>query len=508
MNWCSMVSHKATAICIWGTASNVGKSLFTAGLGRLLNNKGYSVAPFKAQNMSNNSAVTVEGGEIGRAQACQAEACRVPVCHDLNPLLLKPSGDTQSQVVMNGTVNGSIGTDFGEKRINEFKNCIAESYDRLSSKYDVILIEGAGGCAELNLRHRDLANLWFAEYANAHVILISDIERGGIFASILGTLDLLKPDERERIIGFVVNKFRGAKDLFTEGVRILENRSGIPVLGVLPHIPDHRMPDEDNASFEARNFNAIRHNGNVIRVGVIMPPHVSNITDVEPLIADPRFQVQTLYTPLENDEFDILLLPGSKNVIDDLIELKHHGFEDFIKQHTARNGLTIGVCGGYQMLGRTIIDPMGIESQRGEIEGFSLLRIKTELVPSKVTENVQGTLLGTEIDISGYEIHCGRSSGEDTARPLIEIHSIQGITSHRMDGIISENGRIWGTYLHGLFDNEGIRDCLCRRFNNYTQSESRIPDPYEAIASVLACHLNLDLILNVIDSEKQRLSEG
>ncbi len=499
MNCSDRDSHKATAICIWGTASNVGKSLFAAGLGRLLCNRGYSVAPFKAQNMSNNSAVTVEGGEIGRAQACQAEACRIPVCNDLNPLLLKPTGDKKSQVVLHGKVSGSIGSDFGMTRLDEFKMRIAESYDRLASSFDVILIEGAGGCAELNLRHRDLANLWIAKYADARVILISDIERGGIFASMLGTIDLLKPDERERIIGLVVNKFRGCKEIFKEGLSILEQRSGKPILGVLPFIHDHYMPDEDNASFEARLFQPTRSGEDIIRVGVIMPPHVSNITDVEPLIADPRFQVQTLYAPLD-DEFDILILPGSKNVIDDLTELKRRGFEEYINKHKARQGLTIGICGGYQMLGRSIIDPEGIESQRGEMEGFSLLRIKTELVPAKVTENVQGILVGTSIQLSGYEIHCGRTNGEDTARPLLEIHSVQGKSSHRVDGVVSENGRIWGTYLHGLFDNEGIRDSLCQRFNNYEKHENRKHDPYEVIASVLACHLNLDPIFNVIDS--------
>ncbi len=452
--------------------------------------------------MSNNSAVTIEGGEIGRAQACQAEACKVPLCNDLNPLLLKPTGDMQSQVVLQGKVDGTIGSDFGIHRVNEFKRRIAESYNRLASKYDVILIEGAGGCAELNLRHRDLANLWIAEYTDARVILISDIERGGIFASILGTLDLLEETERERIIGLVVNKFRGSKEIFDEGVRILEHRSGKPVLGVVPYIPNHHMPDEDNASFEARKFNMVQ-NDHAVRVGVIMPPHISNSDDIEPLIADPRFYIETLYAPREEDNYNLLILPGTKNVIDDLVELKQCGFESFLKNHYDKNGFIIGVCGGYQMLGRRITDPHGIETRRGSIDGFSLLYVDTELVPFKITENVQGTLMDTSIEITGYEIHCGRSSGEDTNQPLVSIHTVQSSPCSRKDGAIATNGRVWGTYLHGFFNNEGIRDTLCQQLGANSVIDRRQHDPYETIASTLACHLNLDPILHAIDHAKK-----
>ena len=276
MNRYGNSNHKAKALCVWGTASNVGKSLFVAGLGRLLADRGISVAPFKAQNMSNNSAVTKEGGEIGRAQACQAEACRVPLTNDLNPFLLKPTGDKHSQVVLQGRVRGNIGSDFGIGRVEEFKQAISESYDRLASRYDVILIEGAGGCAELNLRQRDLANLWIAEYADAKVVLLADIERGGIFASLLGTLDLLLPEEKKRVIGLVVNKFRGAKEIFDDGRHILQERSGKPVLGVLPFIHNHHLPDEDNASFEDRTFDTTPSGTACLRTGVIMPAHISN----------------------------------------------------------------------------------------------------------------------------------------------------------------------------------------------------------------------------------------
>jgi adenosylcobyric acid synthase len=496
-------THKAKAICIWGTASDVGKSLFTAGLGRLLRNMGYSVAPFKAQNMSNNSAVTIEGGEIGRAQACQAEACKISVTTDLNPLLLKPTSDKNSQVVIHGKVHGEVGSDFGENRIELFQQSIAQSYDRLASQYDAILIEGAGGCAELNLRHRDLANLWIAEYTNANVILIGDIERGGIFASLIGTLELMEKSERERVIGLIVNKFRGSRQVFDDGVKILEERTRKPVLGVLPYIHNHNMPDEDNASFEARNLSSPSNHRNEIRVGVIMPPHVSNITDIEPLIVDTRFHVQTLYSPSSEALFDVVIIPGSKNAIDDVIELQRRGFGLFLRRCVDSTTLIIGICGGYQMLGRTIADPLAIESSKTSVEGFSLLRVSTELFAEKVTRNIGGILTQNSEYIKGYEIHCGQTQGEDTKRSFATIQQEQDEPCNRLDGAISECGNIWGTYIHGLLDNDCVRDLLCERFGKIALSDNTYNDPYETIASVIACNMDLEPIIQAIDLQKK-----
>ncbi len=452
--------------------------------------------------MSNNSAVTLEGGEIGRAQACQAEACRVPIVNDLNPLLLKPSGDRESQVVLHGKVNGVVSSDFGLKRVNEFKTAISESYDRLASKYDVILIEGAGSCAELNLLHRDLANLWIAKYTDARALLISDIERGGIFASLLGTLDLLDHKQRERVIGLVVNKFRGARDIFDEGRKVLEDRSGKPVLGVLPYVRNHHMPDEDNASFETRSFHSTRARGAEIRVGVIVPPHVSNITDIEPLLADNRFHVQALYAAPMKTESDIIIIPGSKNVIEDLIELKRRGFRSFLEEHCRQDTLTIGICGGYQMLGRFLTDPHGIETRRIGADGFGLLDVTTELYPLKTTLNVKGVFIHDMSKIAGYEIHCGKTSGKDTTRPLVQVFMEKPERCNRTDGAMSENGRVWGTYIHGLFDNHTVRDYLCKQSGVNAAQADCPADPYERIASAIASNLNLDPILCAIQPNK------
>lgn len=490
-------SHKAQAISIWGTSSNVGKSLFCAGLGRLLSNNGIRVVPFKAQNMSNNSAVTVEGGEIGRAQACQADACRVPVINDLNPLLLKPTGDKKSQVVLHGAVSGTIGSDFGINRLEEFKRVIANSYKCLASNHDVILIEGAGGCAELNLRHRDLANEWITHHTNARVILVGDIERGGVFASLLGSLDLLPPSSKERVIGMVVNKFRGAPELFEEGVRILEERSGIPVLGVLPYI-DHHLPDEDGASFQSRTIRSHHTQEKTVRVGIIMTPHISNSTDVESLIADPRFAVELLYEPAK-DEIDLLILPGSKNVLEDLVHLKNKGFVAYLIQQYSRRKHIIGICGGYQMLGTIVQDPYNVESNLGSCEGMGLLDIETIILPQKVTKNVKGIFVPNGKPICGYEIHCGQTKSNSTQRSLIHIWKEQSASCSRDDGFITPDGLVMGTYLHGLFDNDSVRNWLCEQHNILDIQQSSIPDPYDSIATAIERHLDLSPLYTILN---------
>ncbi len=495
-------SHRATAISVWGTSSHVGKSLFCAGLGRVLSNRGYSVAPFKAQNMSNNSAVTEEGGEIGRAQACQAEACRVAVTNDLNPLLLKPTGEKQSQVVLQGKVKGSIGSDFGITRLDEFKRLIADSYDRLASRHDVVLIEGAGGCAELNLRHRDLANEWITDYANAKVILIGDIERGGVFASLLGSLDLLSHEARSRIIGLVVNKFRGTPELFEDGVRILEERSGIPVLGVLPYIENHHLPDEDGASFQARRIQAgQKRERNVIRVGVIMTPHISNSTDVEALIADPRFDVDLLYEP-SDEEKAFYILPGSKNVIEDLVQLKNKGMDSYLIHQNTKGKLILGICGGYQMLGTVVQDPYGVESNIGSCEGMGLLNAETTLLPKKITQNIIGTFIPNGKEIRGYEIHCGRTVSS-VAQPLIEIQQEQSVSCFRKEGMISEDGLVWGTYVHGIFDSIHFRNHIAQHFGMTETVSTPEKDVYELLATTIQMHINMNTILAEINDEQE-----
>ncbi|MFH1744448.1 MAG: cobyric acid synthase [bacterium] len=487
--------HHAQALAVWGTTSDAGKSLVAAGLCRLLKDMRYRVAPFKAQNMSLNSAVTVDGGEIGRAQACQAEACGIPPTVDMNPLLLKPTGETCSQVVLRGRPNGMVGGDFGMGRIDEFKSVIAESYDRLAESSDIIVIEGAGSCAELNLRERDLANAWISEYSDAKVLLVADIERGGVFASLLGTLDLLKPNERARVVGIIVNKFRGAIELFDSGRTLLEERSGVPVLGVLPYMLNHGLPDEDG-SFQYRPFhtNTDELKGK-IHVGVIVPQHIANATDFDALSRDTRFVVSYLYQPVTENNLDILVLPGSKNVISDLIGLRKAGFAEFLKRHAASNKLIIGICGGYQMLGERILDPDKVEGHVPVCPGFGSLNIETRLFSEKCTVQVEGRLRAGNARVFGYEIHCGKTSGPDTEEPLLRVTHRQDAPVSLTDGAVSPDGNIWGTYVHGLFDSEEVRDVLAQRFGITETNVSDIVDSYDYIGQKMKEHLNIPYLL-------------
>lgn len=431
----------AKALMVQGTTSDAGKSVLVAGLGRLLARNGISVAPFKSQNMALNSAVTPDGGEIGRAQAFQAFACNIPPSVDMNPVLLKPSSDCQAQIIVQGNVvdaSKGIGNS-GYKAFTLPK--VLESFQRLSSQFDCILIEGAGSPAEVNLRENDIANMGFAEEADVPVIIIADIDKGGVFAHLIGTLACLSQSERDRIIGFVINRFRGDIKLLEPGLQWLEAQTGKPVLGVIPYLYGLTLDAEDAVDVEQR----VSDSDTLINIAVPVFPRISNHTDFDTLRLHPQVNLQ--YVPPGNaiPDCDVIILPGSKSVISDLAHLREYGWDKQIARHLRYGGKLIGICGGYQMLGDEIKDPLAIESGITQAKGLGYIRASTQMDSHKVLTQKTGvlSLLGKCAQVTGYEIHMGRTRVQ--GQPIIEC---DGDT----DGVISEDGQILGTYWHGIFD--------------------------------------------------------
>ncbi len=459
---------RARALAVLGTGSDVGKSVIAAGLCRLLARKGIRVAPFKAQNMSLNSFVTADGGEIGRAQALQAEACGLPPHVDMNPILLKPESDQCSQVIVHGKVWGKYEGRRYFERTQELFSHVRASYERLASSYEVIVIEGAGSAAELNLRDRDLANWTMAEFADAGVVLVADIDRGGVFAQVIGTIELLAPQERRRVAGVVVNKFRGDASLFADGTALLEARTDVPVLGVLPFLRDLELDQED--SVERDRSRQSPFTAQAVNVAVTLVPHLSNFTDFNALAGE--CDVVLRYAAALSDLVgaDVVVLPGTKNTIADLEHLRSRGFVEALASHVARGGELVGICGGYQMLGLEVSDPYGVEAG-GRTAGMGFLDVVTELLPDKRTTQVEAQpLLGNvppDSTVSGYEIHMGRTRrGSVPPSFLILRRSGNGLSQEgpragdeddAVDGACREDGLVWGTYIHGIFDQPGFR---------------------------------------------------
>ena len=428
------------ALMVQGTTSDAGKSILVAGLCRVFQRRGLSVAPFKPQNMALNSAVTPDGGEIGRAQALQAQAAKVPLSVHMNPVLLKPNTDTGAQVILQGHSIGNIeALDYHEYKPKAAKS-VFDSFEKLSKKYKNILIEGAGSPAEINLRKGDIANMGFALPTKTPVIIIADIDKGGVFAHLVGTLDLLSQDEQNLVKGFVINRFRGDIALLQDGLDWLEERTGKPVLGVLPYLHGLHLDAED-AVPESTNDSETK------RFKIIIPllPHISNHTDFEPLRLHPELDVEYIKHLEAIPPSDLIILPGSKNVGFDLEWLKSQGWSEAINKHLRYGGKLIGICGGFQMLGKTIDDPLGIEGDKKSHQGLGLLDINTTLEAEKQLTNVTGKLSFTDIDIKGYEIHAGKTSGEALTKPAVFI-------AGKPDGVISADNQILATYLHGFFD--------------------------------------------------------
>ena len=440
---------KTPTLMVQGTTSDAGKSLLVTGLCRVLVRRGMRVAPFKPQNMALNSAVTVDGGEIGRAQAVQAQACGLAPHSDMNPVLLKPNTDAGAQVIIQGRAIGNM--DAGEyhyyKRIA--RTAVLASYWRLCAQYSVILVEGAGSPAEINLRTHDIANMGFAEAVDCPVLIIADIDRGGVFAHLVGTLALLAETEQARVAGFVINRFRGDLALLEPGLDWLEHRTGKPVFGVLPYLHDLHLEAED----------ALCHNDAApkgqLRVIVPVLPRISNHTDFDPLRLHPQVALRYVGPGESMPLCDLIILPGSKSVRTDLAWLRAQGWERAILRHLRYGGKLIGICGGFQMLGREIHDPHGLEAEVGTSPGLGLFHTTTTLMPEKQLRNVLGRLVLEDAPVQGYEIHAGVTTGPALARPAAWIEG-------RTDGALSADGQILGTYLHGLFESTAACNALLR----------------------------------------------
>jgi adenosylcobyric acid synthase len=440
----------ARTLMIQGTTSDAGKSALATALCRWLKRRGVRVAPFKPQNMALNSAVTADGGEIGRAQAVQAQACELDPVSDMNPVLLKPNSDTGAQVI----IQGKVAADLDARAYHRYKlvarHAVLESFRRLSDHYDAIVVEGAGSPAEINLRDNDIANMGFAEAVDCPVVLVADIDRGGVFAHLVGTLALLSDSERARVQGFVINRFRGDLALLQPGIEWLERETGKPVLGVLPYLHGLHLEAEDALP---RNLEPVTAPG---RLRVIVPvlPRISNHTDFDALRLHPQVALRFIGPDEAAPAADLIILPGSKNVRADLAWLRTYGWDKAIARHLRYGGKLIGLCGGFQMLGTAIHDPHGLESEVGSSAGLGLLAFETTLERDKQLRRVSGTLaFAAAAPAHGYEIHLGVSRGPALERPALHLDG-------RTDGAMSEDGQILGTYLHGLFDAPAACDAL------------------------------------------------
>lgn len=493
----------AKTIALLGTGSDVGKSVVTAALCRIYRNRGYNVAPYKAQNMSNNSYVTREGGEMGRAQVVQAEACRLEPHTDMNPVLLKPNTDLGSQVILHGKVIGNaLAGDYFKDTSALFENACV-SLDRLRQQHDLIVIEGAGSCAEVNLRSRDFVNFETAHRADAPVILVADIDRGGVFAQIIGTLNVIPARDRQRVAGFIINKFRGDATLFDDGIRYLEETTGLPVLGLIPYYRHIEIDSEDGIPLETVIDPPTRPLPGKINIAAIRLPHIANFTDFNPLIRHPAVSFHYLSTPRDLNGYDALILPGAKNVRFDLQWMRDIGWIPHIEQYSAQGGRILGICGGYQMLGHQIHDPHGFEGIPGSSQGLGLLDIETTLARDKVLSRSQGEL-DSGILIDGYEIHMGQTTLGAQSRALVKITTRNGRPQTDTDGASSLDNRILGTYFHGLFDFPGFRDYFLHMLAPAFIAEDSATaatfkqTQYDLLAEHFNQHLDLDKLDDII----------
>lgn len=479
----------ARAIMLMGTGSDVGKSLIAAGLCRAFADRGLKVRPFKPQNMSNNAAVTVDGGEIGRAQALQARAARIDPTVHMNPILLKPETERGAQVIVQGRRHATMtARDYFANR-GQFLPAILDSFAKLASGADLIIVEGAGSPAEVNLRDGDLANMGFAAAANVPALLIGDIHRGGVIASIIGTFAVLQPADRNRIKGFLINKFHGDSALFYEGQKFLERETGTPCLGIVPHFPAAtKLPAEDAVVLEKMLVNI---EGDC-KICVLRLPRIANFDDLDPLRLEPGVSVQFI-GPGEAVPADarLVIVPGSKSTMADFAALRAQGWDIDLKSHVRRGGHVLGLCGGYQMLGRRIHDPQGLEGPRGSVDGLGLLDVETTLLPGKTLTRVSAIHGPSGASITGYEIHLGQTAGPDCARPFAHIGSAP-------DGAMSADGRVMGSYIHGCFAGDEFRRAFLATLGARAGGfafDAEIERTLDQLAAHLASHLDLDRIL-------------
>ncbi len=453
---------KARYMMVLGTGSDVGKSLVVTAICRILKNMGIRVVPFKAQNMSNNSYVTVEGGEIGRAQVVQAEAAGLLPSVHMNPVLLKPSTSKGSQVIVQGKVFGNLEADKYHHLKPILKEAVMDSLNRLSKEYDVIIMEGAGSCCEMNIKEHDIVNFPLAKEVGASCIIVGDIEKGGIFAQLIGTYHLMDNEEKRLTKGFLINKFRGDPSLFDSGIEYLERYTSIPVLGVIPYIDNIHIDPEDSVVIQKHRINVVSPRSDAINIGVVRLPAISNFTDMEILLQERDVILNYLFRPDElTGMYDCLIIPGTKNVMEDCLWMKKTGWDKKIKEYIKDGGMVFGICGGYQLLGVRIRDPYGVESDKKEVKGLGLLSIETILSREKVVREVKGRCLINNRKIKGYEIHMGESRPiRDRGMPYLKLF-FKG--QSWKDGWISEDKKIMGTYVHGIMDSAGFREDFLNR---------------------------------------------
>ncbi len=498
---------------IQGTASSVGKSVITAGLCRVLYNRGYRVAPFKAQNMALNSFITKKGHEMGRAQVVQAEAAGLEPDIAMNPILLKPSTDKKAQVILNGKVFKNMSAVEYHEYKPQLADFVKETFMKLAADYDYVIMEGAGSPAEINLREGDLVNMGMAALADAPVIIVGDIDRGGVFASLYGTIALLTADERRRVKGVIINKFRGDVEILKPGLKMLEGLTGVPVLGVLPYT-ELKIEDEDSL---AERFRVDKDDAKAVTVSVIYLPHISNFTDFNALETQRDVKLNFVMRGASIPPSDIVIVPGSKNTIEDMMYLHQSGLAKQIIKHHRAGKMVIGICGGHQMLGEVIADPLGTESSLPSINGLGLLAMSTVFDPEKTTTRVTGTLGQLSgllaplsgMSVSGYEIHMGQTTLADQSEPLLTIETALGETTNRLDGAHNRAGTVFGTYLHGIFDDIAFTRKLLnivRASKGLSAERSDIVDfksfkesEYNRLADLLESHLDIAKIVEIMD---------
>ena len=480
-----------------GTASHVGKSTIVAGLARLLARRGMAVRPFKPLNMANNAAITADGGEIGRAQAVQARAALIEPTTDMNPVLLKPQADGTAQLVVQGRMVGA-GAKGDNPRTRSLMPQVLQSYARVAADADIVLVEGAGSPAELNLRSGDIANMGFAEAADLPVIVIGDIDRGGVIASLVGTVTVLDPADRARIAAVMVNKLHGDAARFADGVREIVNRTGVPCLGVIPHTDAAcRLPAEDAVALD----NLAQPTGTAIRIAVLQLSFIANFDDLDPLAAEPDVDIVMVRpgSAIPGDA-DLVVLPGTKSTLADLAFVRHQGWDIDLAAHWRRGGHVLGICGGYQLLGKRIADHDGIEGPPGEAAGLGLLDVVTALAPAKRLGPASGHDIASGESVGGYEMHLGVTSGPACARPMLSL-------AGRDDGAISADGRVAGCYVHGLFAADGFRHAFLNsvkpRFSSGLEFDGTVDAALDALADHLAQHLDIDAVLSIAGVPKR-----
>lgn len=506
----------AKTIMVQGTASHAGKSVLAAALCRIFYQDGYRVAPFKSQNMALNSFVTADGGEMGRAQVVQAEAAGVPPAVEMNPILLKPTGEAASQVVLMGRpLDNYTAQGYHNELAGKLWSIVTEALASLRQKYDVVVIEGAGSPAEINLQDTEIVNMKVAREAGAPVLLVADIDRGGALAAVVGTLELLEPADRARVKGVIINKFRGDVRLFQPAVDFLERRTGVPVVGVVPHFEDLYIMDEDSVVMERKNYRAAG-DGDRVEIAVLRIPRISNFTDFDPFESEPDVYLRYVGRDNPLGEPDMVIIPGSKNTIEDLMYLKQTGLAGEIVRLARRGVPVVGICGGFQMLGAELCDPEGTESGIERISGLGLIDMKTVFAREKVTTQVrarvsgEGEFLGDyRGEVVGYEIHMGRTELSPGVNNAFWVRTRSGLEVNLPDGAEASGGNVWGTYIHGVFDDDGFRRYVINRLRMrrgldtsdsapVISSWERRQREYDRLADLVRSNLDMKLVKKLL----------